>query len=136
RTCQQDHLAGLQRLRTYLAGRGLFRLLTINTRSRKRKSDPIIESIAETYREQGMITFEEAITYAIRLSERFCRRAIDYYAALRSIDSSAEDRRQKRATLCEDVRNWNLDTGYALDIIFDQEVTLHLLHNWVQFAEL
>jgi hypothetical protein len=70
------------------------------------------------------------------LSERFCRRAMSYYAALRNVNAGANERSGKRAILRDDLRNWRLDSGYAADVTFDQEVTLHLLHNWAHFAEL
>jgi hypothetical protein len=61
---------------------------------------------------------------------------MSYYAALRNVNAEANERSRKRAILHDDLRNWRLDTGYASDITFDQDVTLHLLHNWVHFAEL
>lgn len=133
---RQDYLVGLQRLRSYLAGSGVFRFLTFNVLTRRRRGDPIIASIAE--KPQGQVTpnFELAMTYAIRLSERLCRRAIAYYAALRNTTATAGERSKRRSALCEDLRNWNLDTGYTMDITFDEQVTIHLIHNWVHFARL
>jgi hypothetical protein len=131
-----DYLDGLQRLRDYLAGRGTFRLLTFMALRRRRKDDPVIATIAEDSHEPGTLDFEKVIAYAIRLSEHLCRRAIAYYAALRNTSATAGERNQRRAALREDLRNWNLDSGYAMDVTFDEEVTLHLLHNWVHFARL
>lgn len=136
RTFHRDYLAGLQRLRLYLAGRSTFRLLTLHVLARRRKDDPIIASIAADAHEPGVTSFEDAITYAIRLSEHLCRRAIRYYAALRNMKATADERKQESRALCEDLRNWNMHTGYAMDITFDEEVTLRLLHNWVYFARL
>jgi hypothetical protein len=133
---RQDYLAGLQRLRSYLAGSGVFRFLTFNVLTRRLRGDPIIASILEDSHQPGTVNFEQAIAYAIRLSERLCRRAIGYYAALRSTTATASERNQRRSALCEDLRNWNLDSGYTMDITFDEQVTLHLLHNWVHFARL
>jgi len=70
------------------------------------------------------------------LSEHLCRRAIAYYASLRSTTATASERSRRRSELCEDLRNWNLDTGYTMDITFDEQVTIHLIHNWVHFARL
>ncbi len=61
---------------------------------------------------------------------------MSYYAALRNVNAGANERSRKRSILGGDLRNWRLDTGYTADITFDQDVTLHLLHNWVHFAEL
>src|SRR6266699_593388 len=133
---RQDYLEGLQRLRSYLAGSGVFRFLTFNVLTRRLRGDPIIASILEDSHQPGTVNFEQAIAYAIRLSERLCRRAIGYYAALRSTTATASERNQRRSALCEDLRNWNLDSGYTMDITFDEQVTLHLLHNWVHFARL
>ena len=131
-----DYLAGLQGLRRYLAGRGTFRFLIWRRLATRRAGDPITAAIVADAREAGTVTFEEVLAYAIRLSERLCRRAISYYAALRNVSAAANERSQRRALLRHDLRNWHLDTGHALDVTFDEEVTLHLLHNWAHFAEL
>src|SRR5712692_4096721 len=131
-----DNLAGLQGLRRYLAGRGTFRFLIWRMLTRRRQGDPITTTIVADVRGAGTVTFEEVLTYAISLSERLCRRAISYYAALRNTDAGANERSQRRALLCDDLRNWHLDTGHALDVTFDDVMTLHVLHNWAHFAEL
>ncbi len=131
-----DNLAGLQGLRRYLAGRGTFRFLIWRMLTRRRQGDPITTTIVADVRGAGTVTFEEVLTYAISLSERLCRRAISYYAALRNTDAGANERSQRRALLCDDLRNWHMDTGHALDVTFDDVMTLHVLHNWAHFAEL
>ena len=133
---RQDYQVGLQRLRSYLAGSGIFRFLTFNVLARRRRGDPIIARIAEDPHDPATLNFEQAITYAIHLSEHLCRRAIAYYAALRNTTATASERSRRRSALCEDLRNWNLDTGYAMDITFDEQVTIRLIHNWVHFARL
>jgi hypothetical protein len=133
---RHHYSAGLQRLRLYLAGRGLFRLLVINARARRRLADPIIATIGTHQHQRGVITSEEVVAYAIRLSERLCRRAISYYASLRNTLATAEERSQRRAALRNDLRNWDLNTGYTLEVLFDQEITLRYLHNWIHFSDL
>ncbi len=133
---RQDSLTGLRQLRSYLAGHGMFLPHIINILTRKRLNDPIVASIENTQSEAGTVTFENAIGYAVRLSEHLCRRAISYYASLRNANASAGERSQRRAMLCNDLRNWNLDTGYAWDVTFDQAVTVRALHNWIHFAHL
>lgn len=131
-----DMLAGVQRLRLYLAGRGLFRWLALNSRLRMSHNDPIIATIATKWHKSGVTTSEEALEYAIRLSERLCKLAMNYYIALRQSSASAHERKQQRAALRNDLRNWDLQTGYHIDVLFDQEITLHFLHNWLYFTEL
>jgi hypothetical protein len=133
---RSDYLVGLRRLRLYLAGQGSFRWLMLNTRQRKHSSNPIIATIAARQSKPGIVTVEEAIAYAIHLSERLCRRAISYYASLRNTRASAEERSQRRMALRNDLRNWDLETGYTLEVSFDQEITLRFLHNWIHFADL
>jgi len=133
---RQDYQVGLQRLRSYLAGSGVFRFLTFNVLARRRRGDPIIARITEDPHDPATLNFEQAITYAIHLSEHLCRRAIAYYASLRNTTATASERSRRRSALCEDLRNWNLDTGYAMDITFDEQVTIRLIHNWVHFARL
>jgi zinc dependent phospholipase C len=130
------HLAGLERLRLYLAGRGTFRWLTLNARLRKRVGDPVIATIGVHQHMRGIVTFERVTAYAIRLSERLCRRAISYYASLRNTQATASERNQRRVALRDDLRNWDLSTGYTLEVSFEQEITLRFLHNWIHFAEL
>jgi Zinc dependent phospholipase C len=133
---QASYLAGLRRLRNYLSGTGTFRLLTLSTLVRNHTDDPIPSVIAEHAHKPGTLNFEQVIAYAVHLSEHLCRNAISYYAALRHREATANERNTRRAALCEDVRNWNLETGYTVDVTFDEQVTLHLLHNWVHFARL
>ena len=132
-----DHLAGIQGLRHYLAGHGRFRLFIFQQVLRQnRKENPLLASIAASQYEHSVLSFDQVMTYAFHLSERLCRRAIAYYTALRNTAATANERNQRRMTLREDLRNWNLDSGYTLDVTFDEQVTLHLLHNWVHFAQL
>lgn len=133
---RRQFLAGLHRLRLYLAGRGNFRLLVMNAQVRQRQTDPIIMTIAVNPHQRGITTSEAVITYAIRLSERLCRRAISYYASLRNTSAAAEERNQRRSALRHDLRNWDLNTGYTPEVLFDQELTLRYLHNWIHFADL
>lgn len=134
KTFHLDHLAGLRGLRRYLAGRGSYRFLIWRLLSRPRAGNPVTATITTGHDREG--SFNEVLAYAIRLSERFCRRAMSYYAALRNVNAGANERSGKRAILRDDLRNWRLDSGYAADVTFDQDVTLHLLHNWAHFAEL
>ncbi len=134
KTFHLDHLAGLRGLRRYLAGRGSYRFLIWRLLSRPRAGNPVTATITTGHDGEG--SFHEVLAYAIRLSERFCRRAMSYYAALRNVNAGANERSGKRAILRDDLRNWRLDSGYAADVSFDQDVTLHLLHNWAHFAEL
>jgi len=134
KTFHLDHLAGLRGLRRYLAGRGSYRFLIWRLLSRPRAGNPVTATITTGHDKEG--SFNEVLAYAIRLSERFCRRAMSYYAALRNVNAGANERSGKRAILRDDLRNWRLDSGYAADVTFDQDVTLHLLHNWAHFAEL
>ncbi|GAC1379610.1 MAG: hypothetical protein NVSMB33_04990 [Ktedonobacteraceae bacterium] len=133
---RENYLAGLKGLRNYLAGNGMFRWLTLNTLTRRRTDDPIAAVISKHAHEADTMNFEETIAYAVRLSEHLCRTAISYYAVLRSRTATASERQKRRSLLCNDLRNWNLDTGYAMDVTFDEQVTLHMLHNWVHFASL
>src|SRR6266487_2645017 len=131
---EQDYRAGLRRLRMYLAGRGTFRFFTFKALTRKRVNNPIIARLAENSREPGTLNYEQVMAYAVRLSEHLCRRAIGYYAALRNTSASASERNQKLSALCEDLRNWNLDSGYTKVTTRDEEP--RMVHNWDHFASL
>lgn len=133
----QDSLVGIQQLRRYLAGHGAFRWFIYNILLRQRKdANPIVANIAASQHDMHALSFEQVITYAFHLSEHLCRQAIAYYTALRNTSASASLRNQRRTALRDDLRNWNLANGYTTDITFDEQVTLHLLHNWVHFARL
>lgn len=135
-TFHQAYTTGLQRLQHYLAGRGTFRWLVLTTRLRSRTADPIAATISTSRRQPGTVTVEETLEYAIRLSERLCRRAVSYYASLRNTNATAEDHSQRLAALRHDLHNWDLNTGYTIEVLFDQEITLRYLHNWIHFADL
>jgi hypothetical protein len=134
-----DFAHGLHHLRRYLAGHGLFWQLTLNARLRRGRehtADPIALTLANQQREPGVTLLNDVLRYALRLSERLCRRAISYYASLRNSSASASERGQRYELLREDLRNWDLINGYTLEVSFDQEVSLRLLHNWLHFAGL
>jgi hypothetical protein len=131
-----QYLAGARGLRSFLAGRGVFSWLPLNALLRQRKSDPIIAILHVTGPRPDVTTLDEVLDFAVSLSERLCRRAINYYTSLRNAEASREEREQRRAELCYDLRNWDLNTGYTLDVSFDQEITLCFLHNWIYFADL
>lgn len=136
RTLFRAHfLAGLQGAQHYLAGRSPFRWLTLNTRLRRKADDPLIATMTHPCA-SGYVSVEEVLSYAIRLSEHLCRRAISYYASLRNSSVSASERAQRCATLREDLRNWDLGSGYCIEVSFDQEITVRFLHNWIHFATL
>jgi hypothetical protein len=131
-----SYLAGLHALRSYLSAGIAFPWLTLNACVRRRAGDPIIATIGIQQHQEGTVTLEEALAYAIRLSERLCRRAISYYASLRNTNATATERNERRAALRHDLRNWDLHTGYTLEISFEQDITLRFLHNWILFADL
>ncbi len=133
---RSDYLAGLHRLRLYLAGRGAFHWFALRARIRRHTNDPIILTINSHQQNAGETTITQVLHYAIRLSERLCRRAISYYASLRNSRAIASERNQRRLFLLNDLRNWDLHTGYTLDVSSDQHVTLRCLHNWVHFSDL
>lgn len=132
-------LDGTRDLQRTLAGntpaQQLFALRWQATENR-RVSDPLISTLSEAGRERGVIGLEQAIGYAVRLSSHLCRLAISYYSALRNMEATARDRSERRVSLRTDFCNWDAATGYRLDVTFDEQVTLHLLHNWVYFARL
>ena len=131
---EQDYRAGLWQLRRYLAGRGSFRFFTFKALTRSRANNPIIVRLAENSREPGTLNYEQVMAYTVRLSEHLCRRAVGYYAALRNTSATASERNHKRSALCEDLRNWNLDSGYAKVTTRDEKPSM--LHNWDHFASL
>lgn len=131
---KQDYLAGLQQLRRYLAGRGSFRLFTFKALTSSRANNPIIAIFAGNSREPGIFNYKQVMAYAVRLSEHLCRRAIGYYAALRNTSASASERNQKRVALCDDLRNWDLESGYTKVTTPDKEP--RMVHNWDHFASL
>lgn len=135
-----SYLMGLRRLRHYLSAGIAFPWLTLNARLRSRVGDPIIATIGIQQHQEGTVTFEEALAYTIRLSEHLCRRAISYYASLRNTNATAVERNERRAALQHDLRNWDLHTGYTLEVPFEQDTEQDLkpsfLHNWVHFADL
>ena len=135
---QQDYSKGLERLSNFLAGRGRFRWQTL-AKSWKRPEEPKEElfKIGRSKKpEPDRVNIEETLTYAVRLSELLCRKAISYYASLRNTQASAQERKQRRTQLKDKLRNWDLANGYTIEVLFEEEITVRFLHNWIHFADL
>lgn len=134
--CYNDFQAGMQRLRLYLAGRNVYRWHAFRIKIRPRHDDPIIATIAMRQRGKEEVTCEEVREYAIRLSERLCRKAMSYYVSLRSRTATAQERSTRLQALRGDLRNWDLQNGYAIQVMFNQDITLRFDHNWLCFSDL
>jgi hypothetical protein len=131
-----DFLAGLRHLRSFLAGRDAFFWLALNTGTYQHLLDPIATTVTMAQSSPEATTLPQLLAYTLQLSERLCRSAISYYASLRNTNASAEERSQRRVALCNTLHDWDLNTGYSLDVSFDQEITLRFLHNWLHFSTL
>lgn len=131
-----DYRQGLRNLRRYLAGQGAYLGLMIHHRRHHREDDPIQALLAIQQRQEQETLLQDVLAYALLLSERFCRRAISYYAALRNSEALASERNQRLALLREDVRNWDLTSGYTFEVSFDETVVVRLLHNQAYFSTL
>lgn len=133
---QHDFRAGLKRLHAYVAGRGIFRLLALNIRFRRRNADPIINTIAQQQPQPGVTTSADVINYALNISVHLCKETMHYYTELRHNPEAVMEHERIKETLRGELRNWDLQTGYALEVSFDEEITVRLLHNWLHFADL
>jgi hypothetical protein len=127
----QDFLAGLRGMRNFLAGRGRACLLPWQTAQSDTKQDILSRILANTQNNSEILALSTMLSYAIRLSLRFCRRSIDYYTVLRNPNAEASERSSRRAALVSDLRNWNLYTGESADDISGSKI-----HNWEYFADL
>ncbi len=135
----RDLLDGVRNLQRALAGNDpAQQLLALRWQAteNRRGNDPICITLAKETHTSGEITCEQVMGYAVRLSSHLCRLAIGYYSALRNAEVTASERSERRAALRADICNWDTTTGYRLDVTFDEQVTVHLLHNWVYFARL
>lgn len=110
----RDFLRGLQGLRSFLAGRGKARWLRLLAGQRERQHR-VSQMLAGQQANDESIPLEQMLNYATRLSEHLCRRAINYYTALRNPNAEASERSSRRSDLRADLRNWNLYTGDAPD---------------------
>lgn len=134
----RDFLAGLQGLRFFLAGRGRARWLALLAGRRAKSARGPLDILDSLPKNEETVSFEQVMNYAIRLSERLCRCAINYYTALRNPQVEASERSSRRAALVSDLRNWDLHTGYATEEAAREagEATRPALHNWVYFSDL
>lgn len=131
-TLPRDFLAALQDLRSFLAGRGHARWLTLRAAWRRESRDLVSKVLSSPQSDAETLALEKVLNYAFRLSERFCRGALNYYTALRNPQAEAGERSSRRAALVGDLRNWNLHTGYEIG----NEENEPVLHNWTHFADL
>lgn len=126
----QEFLQALQGLRRFLAGRGKARWLMQGVQKKERQAG--LYTLLEKLQDRtDLVPLDQVLGYATRLSEHLCRRAISYYAALRNPNVEASERSSQRATLHNDVRNWNLLTGSLADEPVDESAPLD---NWTYFA--
>jgi hypothetical protein len=130
----RDFLQALQGLRRFLAGRGKARWLMQNVQKKERQ-EGLNKTLEELQDETDLAPLDQVLGYATRLSEHLCRRAISYYTALRNPNAEASERSSQRATLHNDLRNWNLLTGSILCESVDESPP-SVLHNWTYFASL
>jgi len=128
-----DFLVGLQNIQHLLAGRGWARWQTLRAPRQQNQEAVLEKMLAETRNDGAIIPLENVMAYAERLSTLLCKRAIHYYTALRNPNTEASERSSRRAALVNDLRNWDLATGYAVD---EGTPGAEKLHNWVHFADL
>lgn len=129
-----DHFReGLQGLRHFLAGRGRARWLAFREGRRKYPQDAVSQALEHPQSDEPIVALTKVLGYAECLSAHLCRRALSYYSALRNPNAEASERSTQRAALLNDLRNWDLHSGY--DTATGSEETPPL-HNWVHFAEL
>jgi hypothetical protein len=133
----RDHLEGLRGLQRWLAGYAPAQLWWRFAAGRARWRRELMLLFAAGEGGQDPLSLRQVLRYAVRLSDRLCRRALAFYAALCDPESSAADRRRQRQALRADLRNWNLESGYDLAFMAADRASVHLrlLHNWVHFAE-
>ncbi len=135
-TLPADFLAGLHGLRHFLSGRGKARWLALMAARKKVQPDYIHTLLNGSFEDTETIPSGQMLDYATRLSEHLCRLAISYYTALRNTNAEASERSSRRAALVNDLRNWNLHTGYDTIPENESKATSDTLHNWVHFAHL
>jgi hypothetical protein len=128
-----DFLAGLQEIQHLLAGRGRARWQTLRAPRQQKQQALLKKMLAETRSDGEIIALDNVLAYAERLSTLLCKRAIHYYTALRNPNAEASERSSRRAALVNDLRNWDLATGYVID---EKPSGTEKLHNWVHFANL
>lgn len=129
----QDFREGLSGLRHFLAGHGRAWGLTLTAALRREQHDVVWQVLANTQSDAVTIALEKVLSFGEQLSTFLCRRAINYYTALRNPNAEASTRSSQRAALVNDLRNWNLYTGYSTDNLSHEQPPLH---SWVHFADL
>jgi len=132
-TLPQHFREGLRELRHFLAGRGHARWLTLRESRRKDPQDALSRVLENPQSDETILALEKILSYAGCLSKHLCQRALSYYTALRNPNAEAHERSTRRAALVNDLRNWNLHTGYDTETLSDGTLPLH---NWVHFANL
>lgn len=81
------------------------------------------------------LTFTQTVDFATRVASHLCALVSAYYADL---SDSPADAVASGARLREDLRDWNLDTGYAVEQALEQNQrpTISLRHSWYHFQRL
>jgi hypothetical protein len=129
----QDFREGLAGLRSFLAGHGWSRRLTLGAVRRTEQHDLVSRVLSDPGNEEIGISLEQVLGYSERLGIHLCRQAINYYTALRNPHAGASERSARRTDLLKDLQNWNLHTGST---IASSDTDALQLHNWKHFASL
>jgi hypothetical protein len=79
------------------------------------------------------LTFTQTLDYATRVAGHLCSLVYAYYGDL---SSGSPDASASYARLRHDLRDWNLDTGYAADQPESPTATVTLGHCWYHFQSL
>ena len=138
---RDEYLAGLKAMTRFLAGSGYYRALYLALRLTPHVAERFLvqtEATSSPSRELSL-EFDTVVAFASRVASRLCRLIVDYFESLVS-RVSADIQEARYEALRADLRNWDLDTGYYLEVApggADHERTrLQLRHSWYHFLDL
>lgn len=134
-TLSRDFLKGLRGLCRLLVGRGEGRWLSLLAAQWKKQREALASIVVDPGGGERPVSLEMVLDYATCLSVRLCRAAINYYTVLRNPNAEASERRSRRMALINDLRNWNLHTGYDTNDTPGESASPSL-HNWAHFADI
>lgn len=138
---RDEYLAGLKAMTRFLAGQGYYRALYLALRLTPHLEERFLvqTGVSSSPADRFSLEFDSVVAFASRVAERLCRLIVEYFESLVSGVSAAVQEATYNA-LRKDLRNWDLDTGYYLEVAQSgaghEQTRLRLRHSWYHFLDL
>lgn len=135
-----EYESGLSGMLKFVNGTGYYRLLYAALRMTPRLEERFVSytASADASSQRFEITYDRVVGFAENVATHLCKLALEYFESLLQ-QAPKETQDVHYARLRADLKNWDLDTGYFMEIVPDaahQRTHIALRHSWPHFASL